>query len=168
MSVNDSPAAPASQAAPSPLLHIVLFEPEKAGNVGNVARSCAVLGAELHLIRPFGFHLHDPEFRRAVMDYLAGVKLHEYRNWTDFQQALPVNARVWAFSAHASQLYTSASYQRGDYLLLGPESRGLPDWLAQPLPLLKLPQPAGGRSLNLAVAAGVAAFEAGRQICEWS
>ena len=69
-----------SDAAPGgegPLLHVVLFEPEKAGNVGNVARTCAVLGAELHLIRPFGFHLHDREFRRAVMDYMQGVTLRE-------------------------------------------------------------------------------------------
>ena len=72
-----------------PLLHVVLFEPEKAGNVGNVARTCAVLGAELHLIRPFGFHLHDREFRRAVMDYLQGVTLHEHAGWTAFRPLWP-------------------------------------------------------------------------------
>ncbi|RJF72679.1 tRNA (cytidine(34)-2'-O)-methyltransferase [Deinococcus cavernae] len=151
----------------SPLLHVVLFEPEKAGNVGNVARTCAVLGAELHLIRPFGFHLQDREFRRAVMDYLQGVQLHEYANWTAFQDSLPAPARVFAFSTHASELHTRAGFQRGDYLLFGPESRGLPVWLRDALPKLKLPQPGGGRSLNLAVAAGVAAFEAGRQIEGW-
>lgn len=150
-----------------PLLNIVLFEPEKAGNVGNVARTCAVLGADLHLIRPFGFHLHDREFRRAVMDYLQGVTLFEHANWTAFQAALSPDARVWAFSAHASTLYTRAGFQRGDFLLFGPESRGLPVWLREGLPALKLPQPGGGRSLNLAVAAGVAAFEAARQIEGW-
>ncbi len=153
--------------ATTPLLHVVLYEPEKAGNVGNVARTCSVLGAELHLIRPFGFHLHDREFRRAVMDYLQGVTLHEYANWTDFQARLPQQARVFAFSTHATGLHTRAGFVRGDYLLFGPESRGLPAWLRDALPRLKLPQPGGGRSLNLAVAAGVAAFEAGRQIEGW-
>ncbi|GGL95911.1 tRNA (cytidine(34)-2'-O)-methyltransferase [Deinococcus aerophilus] len=150
-----------------PLLHVVLFEPEKAGNVGNVARTCAVLGAELHLIRPFGFHLHDREFRRAVMDYLQGVTLHEHASWTAFQDTLPPDARVFAFSTHATVLHTRAGFRRGDYLCFGPESRGLPVWLREGLPALKLPQPGGGRSLNLAVAVGAAAFEAGRQIEEW-
>ena len=63
---------------PNPLLRVVLFEPEKAGNVGNIARTCAVLGAELHLIRPFGFRLADREFKRAGMDYLEGVTLHDH------------------------------------------------------------------------------------------
>lgn len=150
-----------------PLLRVVLFEPEKAGNVGNVARTCAVLGAELHLIRPFGFHLHDREFRRAVMDYLEGVTLHEHANWTAFQSSLSAGARVFAFSTHATILHTRAGFRRGDYLLFGPESRGLPVWLREGLTALKLPQPGAGRSLNLAVAAGAAAFEAGRQIEGW-
>ncbi|WP_102125611.1 tRNA (cytidine(34)-2'-O)-methyltransferase [Deinococcus planocerae] len=156
-----------TDASPSPLLRVVLYEPEKAGNVGNVARTCAVLGAELHLIRPFGFHLHDREFRRAVMDYLEGVSLFEHANWSAFQAALPGEARVWAFSTHATTLYTRAGFRQGDYLCFGPESRGLPVWLREALPALKLPQPGGGRSLNLAVAVGAAAFEAGRQIEGW-
>ncbi|AWN22023.1 tRNA (cytidine(34)-2'-O)-methyltransferase [Deinococcus irradiatisoli] len=148
----------------TPLCHVVLYAPEKAGNVGNVARTCAVLGAELHLIRPYGFHLQDREFERAVMDYLAGVKLSEHASWTAFQETLKPGARVWAFSTHAQQLYTDVSFARGDYLLFGPESRGLPVWLREALPKLKLPQPGGGRSLNLAVAAGAAAFEVQRQV----
>ncbi|WP_420594837.1 TrmH family RNA methyltransferase [Deinococcus sp.] len=147
-----------------PLCRLVLYSPEKAGNVGNVARTCAVLGAELHLIRPYGFHLSDREFARAVMDYLSGVSLHEHDSWTAFQGRLEPGARVWAFSTHATDLYTNAQFVRGDYLLFGPESRGLPVWLRDALPRLKLPQPGGGRSLNLAVAAGAAAFEVQRQL----
>ena len=150
-----------------PLLRVVLFEPEKAGNVGNIARTCAVLGAELHLIRPFGFRLADREFKRAGMDYLEGMTLHDHASWTAFQATLGAGSRVFAFSTHATQLFTRASFVRGDYLLFGPESRGLPVWLRDALPKLKLPQPGGGRSLNLSVAAGVAAFEAGRQIEGW-
>ncbi len=151
----------------NPLVRVVLFEPEKAGNVGNIARTCAVLGAEIHLIRPFGFRLADREFKRAGMDYLEGVTLHDHASWTAFQATLPPGARVFAFSTHATDLHTRAGFVRGDYLLFGPESRGLPVWLRDALPKLKLPQPGGGRSLNLSVAAGVAAFEAGRQIEGW-
>ncbi len=128
----------------TPLCRVVLYSPEKAGNVGNVARTCAVLGAELHLIRPYGFHLQDREFARAVMDYLEGVTLHQHDSWTAFQGTLAAGARVWAFSTHATALYTDTAFARGDYLLFGPESRGLPIWLRGALPSLKLPMPGGG------------------------
>ncbi|WP_293914636.1 tRNA (cytidine(34)-2'-O)-methyltransferase [Deinococcus sp.] len=149
-----------------PLCRVVLYSPEKAGNVGNVARTCAVLGAELHLIRPYGFRLQDREFARAVMDYLGGVTLVEHDSWTAFQSTLQPGERVWAFSTHATELYTGVAFRRGDVLLFGAESRGLPDWLRDALPRLKLPQPGGGRSLNLAVAVGAAAFEVQRQVGE--
>ncbi len=151
--------------ADGPLCHVVLYSPEKAGNVGNIARTCAVLRAELHLIRPYGFHLTDREYQRAVMDYFTGVTVHEHTSWTAFQGSIEGDpARVWAFSTHASELYTSAQFRRGDYLLFGSESRGLPTWLRDALPKLRLPQPGTGRSLNLSVAVGVAAFEVQRQI----
>lgn len=151
----------------APLLRVVLFEPEKAGNVGNVARTCALLGAELHLIRPYGFHLSDREFARSVMDYLTGVPLHEHAGWSAFQETLPTGARVWGLSVRGVRLHTQAEFRRGDCLLFGPESRGLPDWLLAGLQTVRLPQPGQGRSLNLAVAVGVAAFEVGRQVEGW-
>ncbi|ADV68496.1 tRNA/rRNA methyltransferase (SpoU) [Deinococcus maricopensis DSM 21211] len=149
------------------MLHLVLYTPEKAGNVGNVARTCAVLGAHLHLIRPYGFHLQDREFRRAVMDYLSGVTLHEHASWTHFQASLPAGAHVTAFSTRATHIHTTAPVSRGMYLLFGPESRGLPDWLLSGLQAARIPQPAGGRSLNLSVAAGIAAYEAARRLEGW-
>lgn len=122
----------------APLCRVVLYAPEKAGNVGNIARTCAVLGAELHLIRPYGFHLSDREFQRAVMDYFEGVTLREHASWTAFHDNF--QGRVWAFTTRATQLYTSVQFERGDALLFGPESRGLPAWLRDALPGLKLPQ----------------------------
>ena len=133
------------------LLHVVLFEPEKAGNVGNVARTCAVLGAELHLIRPFGFHLHDREFRRAVMDYMEGVTLHEHASWTAFAADAAARRRGSSPSPRTPRtLHTRAGFRRGDYLLFGPESRGLPVWLREGLPRAEAaatrrgPQPESG------------------------
>lgn len=148
-------------------LHVVLFEPENAGNVGNIARTCAVLGASLHLVRPFGFRLHDPQFRRAGMDYLRSVHLREYANWTAFHESLSPDARLIGFSARAERPYTRVTYARGDHLVFGPESRGLPDWLRERLELVTFPMPGEGRSLNLAVAAGIGAYEAMRQIQRW-
>ena len=148
-------------------LNVVLFEPENAGNVGNVARTCAVLGARLHLIRPFGFRLHDPQFHRAGMDYLRSVTLEEHANWTAFTATLPEGARLVGFSARTERRYTEVRYPRGVFLVFGPESRGLPDWLREQLELVTLPMPGEGRSLNLAVAAGIGAYEAARQIHGW-
>ena len=153
-----------NEAAP---LHVVLFEPENGGNVGNVARTCAVLGASLHLIRPFGFRLHDPQFRRAGMDYLRGVELLEHANWTAFEATLPQGARLFGFTARTERRYTAVQYQFGDFLVFGPESAGLPEWLRARLELVTLPMPGAGRSLNLAVAAGVGAYEAMRQLQGW-
>lgn len=98
----------------APLCRVVLYAPEKAGNVGNIARTCAVLGAELHLIRPYGFHLSDREFQRAVMDYFEGVTLREHASWTAFHDNF--QGRVWAFTTRATQLYTSVQFERGDAL----------------------------------------------------
>lgn len=151
----------------TPLLHVVLFEPENGGNVGNVARTCAVLGAELHLIRPFGFRLHDPQFRRAGMDYLRSVELREHANWTAFEDALPPEARLFGFTTKTERKYTEVTYQEGDFLVFGPESAGLPEWLRARLELVTLPMPGEGRSLNLAVAAGIGAYEAARQLRGW-
>ncbi len=148
-------------------LHVVLFEPENAGNVGNVARTCAVLGAGLHLIRPFGFRLHDPQFKRAGMDYLRAVDLLEYASWTAFEASLPSEARPFGFTTKTGRAYTSVRYQAGDYLVFGPESRGLPEWLRARLTCVTLPMPGEGRSLNLAVAAGIGAYEAARQVLGW-
>lgn len=148
-------------------LNVVLFEPENAGNVGNVARTCAVLGAELHLVRPFGFRLHDPQFKRAGMDYLRSVTLVEHADWEAFTATLPPGARLFGFTTKTDRRYTSVRYERGDYLVFGPESRGLPEWLRARLDLVTFPMPGEGRSLNLAVAAGIGAYEAMRQLQGW-
>lgn len=147
-----------------PPLEIVLYEPENAGNVGNIARSCAVLGLRLHLIRPFGFHLHDRPLKRAGMDYLPQVELCEHADWAAFLGQVPAGARVWGFTTKTDRVYSQVSYRAGDYLLFGPESRGLPDWVLAQTQALTLPMPGVGRSLNVAVAAGVASYEAMRQL----
>nr|WP_281377026.1 tRNA (cytidine(34)-2'-O)-methyltransferase [Deinobacterium chartae] len=144
-----------------------MFEPEMAGNVGSVARTCAVLGATLHLVRPFGFHLRDAAVQRSAMDYLEHLNWHEHRDWQALRDFAGPQARFFGFSAHATRRYTEPRYQPGDYLVFGPESRGLPAWLRAEVDLLTFPMPGQGRSLNLAVSAAVGAFEAMRQLHAW-
>lgn len=154
------------------IFNVVLFEPENAGNVGNIARTCAVVGATLHLIRPFGFSLRDTQFRRAGMDYLEEVTVVEHPDWISFRSSLadlPADpnqekARLYGFSSKVERSFWQVDYQTGDYLIFGPESRGLPQWIKAQLELITLPMPAGGRSLNLAVSVGIGLYEALRQI----
>ena len=135
------------------MLHLVLYQPEIPQNAGNVARTAAALGWPLHLIRPLGFLLSSPKLKRAGLDSFAA-----------FLEALPRGARVFAFSARGEASLYEARFREGDYLLFGPESRGLPEEVLARFPTLKIPMPGPVRSLNLAVAVGVAAYEAYRQL----
>jgi tRNA (cytidine/uridine-2'-O-)-methyltransferase len=146
------------------MLNIVLCEPEIPQNTGNIARTCAVLGARLHLIRPFGFRLNDPPFKRAVMDYLEDVEIIEHVAWRAFMDSVPDAERVFLTSGLGGRPYTEARYQRGDYLVFGSESRGLPEAWLETRTAWTIPMPGRGRGLNVAVAVGVVAFEAVRQI----
>lgn len=145
------------------MLHVVLYQPEIAGNAGSVARTCSALGATLHLVRPLGFRLRDPGVRRAGMDYLEGVTIVEHASWRAYRET-HADARTWALSGSGARAYSSVSFAPGDHLLLGPESSGLPPEVLAVFPTLRIPMPGGGRSLNLAVAAGIVAYEAARQL----
>ena len=148
------------------MFHIALFEPEIAGNVGNVARSCLAAGAALHLIRPLGFRLNDEAVRRAGMDYWDEVNITLHPSFAAFREALTdsfAENRVFSFSTKATQPYTGVSYRADDVLLFGPESRGLPETLRAQTTQVRIPMQRGARSLNLSVSVGVALFEAWRQ-----
>ena len=146
------------------MLNIVLFQPEIPQNTGNIARTCAVLGARLHLIRPFGFRLTDAGFKRSVMDYLDGVEILDHAAWSAFLQTVPDVSRLFLTSGLGGAAYTGAVFERGDYLVFGPESSGLPPTLLEAHGALTIPMPGIGRGLNVAVSVGIVAFEAARQI----
>jgi tRNA (cytidine/uridine-2'-O-)-methyltransferase len=148
------------------MVNIVLYQPEIPQNTGSIGRSCAVLGARLHLIRPFGFRLHDPQFRRAGMDYLEQIQLVEHASWKNFCSSLEASARVILTSGAGETVYSSFEYRESDYLVFGRESDGLPAEILNAFPSVKIPMPGAGRSLNVAVSAGIIAFEAARQITQ--
>ncbi len=152
-----------------PQLHVALLEPEIPPNTGNIARLCAATGTRLHLIGRLGFKLDDRNLKRAGCDYWPLVDVQLHAGWEDFERQF-ATARIFAFSARATRPYTTVAYQPGDVLLFGSESRGLPEVVREKFGdrLLCLPMPAGRvRSINLATAAGIALYEALRQLGAW-
>jgi len=149
----------------TPVLRVVLYQPDIPQNTGNIARTCASAGAELHLVRPFGFRWSsDPRLKRAGLDYWPHVRYVLHDSWANFVERLEAGARVWAFSSKAQRAYTDVQYRPGDYLLFGPETRGLPEEVLRQFPALSIPMPGPVRSLNVSVAVGIALFEALRQL----
>jgi len=144
----------------------VLFEPEIPPNTGNIIRLAANTGFKLHLIKPLGFDLDEKKVRRAGLDYHEFAGITEYENWSEFRAASG-NNRVFGISTKGSRNFTEVQYREGDYLVFGPETRGLPDNIRNELGseyCLRIPMLPNSRSLNLSNAAAVLAFEAWRQL----
>lgn len=152
-----------------PLLHVVLYHPEIPPNTGNIGRSCVAIGAKLWLIKPLGFQINEKQLRRAGLDYWPHLEWEAIENWQALASKLSepmARGRLWLFTKHAKRLYTSARYEKGDILLFGSESSGLPQELhdSYPQQLLRVPMRPVVRSLNLSAAAAIVMYEAVRQI----
>lgn len=146
--------------------HVVLHEPQIAGNTGNIIRLCANTGTYLHLIEPLGFELDDARLRRAGLDYheFAQVRTHQSLGECLHSLGLP---RVLAFTARTTRTFETVTFNAGDVLLFGPESDGLdPDVLTtiDSNHHLRIPMRSSSRSLNLSNAVAVAVYEGLRQL----
>ena len=145
--------------------HIVLIEPEIPPNTGNIGRLCAATGAHLHLVGKLGFSLDDKHLKRAGLDYWTEVKLRRWESLEQLQAEFP-NGRFWYLSKKAEHSYIHVEYRRGDFLVFGKETLGLPEELLDKVgqQALRIPifSPAV-RSLNLANSAAIVLFEALRQ-----
>ena len=144
------------------MFNIVLYQPEIPPNTGNIIRLCANTGCRLHLIEPLGFELDDKQLRRAGLDY------HEWadvQTWPDIDAMQP-SGKLYALSTRGKRSYHQASFEQGDYLVFGPETRGLPqayiDGLAADR-VLRLPMRQNSRSLKLSNTVAVVVYEALRQ-----
>jgi tRNA (cytidine/uridine-2'-O-)-methyltransferase len=147
------------------MFDVVLHEPEIPPNTGNVIRLCANTGARLHLVQPLGFRLDAKAVRRAGLDYreLADVRVHG-----SFEACLEALGwpRWFALTTRGSGSFDRVSYQPGDALVFGAETRGLPQAMLDACPgdrRLSIPMRAGARSLNLSNAVAVVVYEAWRQ-----
>ena len=145
-------------------MHIVLFQPEIPPNTGNIIRLCANSGAQLHLIHPLGFKMDEKELRRAGLDYREFAAVKEYVDWAIFlSEQKPT--RIFACTTKAVQSYSAVKYAENDYLLFGPESRGLPiEIINAASEKIRIPMQKTSRSLNLSNAVSVILYEALRQL----
>ncbi len=144
-------------------MRIALFEPEIAGNVGNVMRLGACMGAGIDLIEPLGFPWDDRRVRRAAMDYIDHVEIVRHANFTAFREAR-AGKRIVLFTTRATQSSYDFAYRPDDVLLFGKESAGVTDAVRAAVDAsVRLPMRAEVRSLNLATSAGIALGEALRQ-----
>lgn len=146
------------------MINIVLIEPEIPGNTGNISRTCAVVGAALHLVGPLGFSVDEKHVKRAGLDYWSSLDLYQYENTQEFFDK-NMDGQFYFFSSKAGKLYTEVAYREDCYLIFGKETKGLPEKLVFDNydRAVRLPMKKEARCLNLSNAAAVAVYEVLRQ-----
>ncbi len=146
---------------------IALFEPDIAGNVGAIMRTCACMGIELHIIEPCGFVFDLQKIKKSALDYIDFVQLFRHNSFDDFyQQQIIQNPqnRLILLTTKASDSYTNFNFRENDILLLGRESAGVPDEVASKADAwIKIVMQEKMRSLNVAISAAMVLGEAIRQ-----
>ena len=144
--------------------HVVLVEPEIPANTGNIARTCAVTGAQLHLVEPLGFDISDRQLKRAGLDYWPELNVQVHENLEAFF-ARTEGGTFFYCSTKAGRCFTDVAYPDGCYLLFGKETKGLPEPLifSHPEAAVRIPMRKGLRSLNLSNSVAIVLYEALRQ-----
>ncbi|MDD6088431.1 MAG: tRNA (cytidine(34)-2'-O)-methyltransferase [Desulfovibrionaceae bacterium] len=142
-------------------MRVVLFEPEIPPNTGNIARLCAGMETELHLIEPLGFRLEDRYLKRAGLDYWPKVSMRVWPDWQTYMDQAGLGIRHVMTSARGGMPLHRFPFLRNDALVFGPETRGLPSLLLTSSPhRVRIPITDNIRSLNLSTAAGIVLFQA--------
>ena len=145
------------------MLNLVLFQPEIPSNTGNLIRLSANMGANLHLIKPYGFEMNDKRLRRAGLDYKDLASVYEYDNFDDYlDKANP--SKLYLVSSKVSKNYTDIKYHNNDSFLFGSETKGLPKEIFDEYEGITVPMQNGSRSLNLSNCVSIVAYEAWRQL----
>ncbi|MCL1880642.1 MAG: tRNA (cytidine(34)-2'-O)-methyltransferase [Oscillospiraceae bacterium] len=146
-------------------LNIVLAQPQIPQNTGNVARTCAATGANLHLIKPLGFELDDSKMKRAGLDYWGKLNVTLYENFDDFFSRTRNTGQYWFFETKSAKNYCDIEYADNAYLIFGREDTGIPDEIlrANYDNAVRIPMLAGLRSLNMANSVAVGVYEVLRQ-----
>ena len=146
------------------VFNVVLIEPEIPPNTGNVGRLCLATCSTLHLVKPLGFSLEDRQLKRAGLDYWDEVDLRTWGSLTELQRSHAADARYFFLTTKTSRAYHTVKFQRGDFLVFGRETKGLPESLLAENSdhCITIPM-RGARSLNMATAVAIVLFEAVRQ-----
>ncbi|WP_156299309.1 tRNA (cytidine(34)-2'-O)-methyltransferase [Streptobacillus canis] len=145
-------------------MNIVLYQPEMPYNTGNIGRSCVITNTTLHLIKPLGFEISDKQIRRTGLDYWKYVDLKIWESFEEFM-ANKGKGKIYFATTKTNQRYTDVKFEEDDYIMFGPESRGIPEDILNEyndqnitIPMLRI-----GRSLNLSNSAVIILYEALRQ-----
>lgn len=146
-------------------ISIALLQPQIAPNVGNIARLCVATGTALHLVRPLGFVLSDRQLRRSAMDYWPRLKLTLHDSTSDFM-TLARPTHFWLFDSCGQMSLWDTPFQNGDTLIFGSETRGVSKAILDEWPerVIRIPQVADERCLNLSTSVGIATYEAIRRV----
>ena len=149
-------------------IHIVLVEPEIPQNTGNIARTCAIIGAKLHLVKPLGFEISDKYLKRAGLDYWDKLDMEVHESFDDFLKKYnPENSNMFFVTTKGKHCYTEVDYPKFEevFMLFGKETKGLPeDILKQYLGnTVRIPMRENFRSLNLSNSVAIVAYEMLRQ-----
>lgn len=149
-------------------INIVMVEPEIPQNTGNIARTCAAIGAKLHLVKPLGFEINDKYLKRAGLDYWDKLDIEEHESLKDFLEKYPINNNMFLASTKATHCYSDIDYSNFEevFILFGKETKGLPeDLLKNNLEkTIRIPMRETLRSLNLSNSVAIIAYEVLRQV----
>lgn len=146
-------------------MNIVLYQPEIPYNTGNIGRTAVLTGASLHLVKPLGFSIEEKDIKRAGLDYWPLVDLHVWESIEELWDAYPESNFYYA-TTKTKQRYTDVKYNKNDFIVFGPESRGIPEDIlnSNKDTNITIPMKPVGRSLNLSNSAAIVIFEAYRQL----
>ncbi len=148
------------------MVHIVLVEPEIPQNTGNIARTCAVTGMRLHLVRPLGFEITESRVKRAGLDYWSMLQLEIHDSLDELFSSYPEAKRdLWLLTTKAPRSYAEAGFSPDCWLFFGKETAGLPEWFRMEhyARCVRIPMRQEARSLNLSNSVAIVAYEALRQ-----
>ena len=150
------------------MINIVLYEPEIPQNTGNIARTCAAIGAKLHLVYPLGFSISEKQVKRAGLDYWDKLDIEEHLNFKEFlDKYKPEENNMFFVTTKGKHVYDEPDYKNMDeiFILFGKETKGLPeDTLKKYLDkTIRIPMREGLRSLNLSNSVAIVAYDICRQ-----
>ena len=149
-------------------LNIVMVEPEIPQNTGNIARTCAAIGAKLHLVHPLGFNISEKAVKRAGLDYWDKVEIEEHGSFEKFlEKYKPEENNMFFATTKGKHVYSESDYSKLDevFILFGKETKGLPEDILQKYidNTIRIPMKPTLRSLNLSNSVAIVAFEVLRQ-----
>jgi len=150
----------------NPLLNVVLVQPEIPSNSGNVGRTCVAMNCHLHMVGPMGFEITDARVKRAGLDYWPLLKMTQYGNFEEFEKLTQPSKKFYFFTTKAKRSFYEVEFQEGDWLVFGPETRGLTVDILQKYSeqAVTIPMIGPTRSLNLSNSVALTVYEAYRQI----